>query len=191
MAQPTPALIDRFVAVEAQHRILRDVLLALVGTALLALSAKVQVSLIVPMTLQSLVVLVIGAVYGLRLGTLTLALYLLEGVAGLPVFAGTPEKGVGLAYMMGPTGGYLAGFVAAAAFVGVCAGRGWTRSIPGALAVMTAGHALIFAFGFAWLALILGAETAYLVGIAPFFAATLIKTALAAALLPAAHRLVR
>ncbi len=78
-------------------------------------------------------------------------LYMLQGIAGFPVFAGTPEKGVGLAYMMGPTGGYLLGFVAAAFVTGLLAERGWTKSALGALAALTIGHAVIFLFGFAGL----------------------------------------
>src|ERR1700736_872176 len=84
--------------------------LALLGSLALTVSAKLQVPFYpVPMTMQSLVVLLIGLAFGWRLGTATVLLYLGEGLAGLPVFAGTPEKGIGLAYMMGPTGGYLAG----------------------------------------------------------------------------------
>ena len=99
---------------------LRTLALLLIGSALLTVSAKIQVPFWpVPMTMQTFVVLVLGAVYGWRLGAATVLAYLAEGAAGLPVFAGTPEKGIGIAYMMGPTGGYLIGFVAAAAVVGV------------------------------------------------------------------------
>src|SRR5256885_9623717 len=98
---------------------LRFAALAVLGSLALTLSAKLQVPFYpVPMTMQSLVVLLIGLAFGWRLGTATVLLYLAEGLAGLPVFAGTPEKGIGLAYMMGPTGGYLVGFVLAAAFLG-------------------------------------------------------------------------
>ena len=107
-------------------------LLALVGTLALTVSAKTQIPFWpVPMTMQTFVVLVIGMAYGARLGVATIALYLLEGALGLPVFAGTPEKGVGLAYMMGPTGGYLLGFVAGAWLCGWLAERGFDRLISG------------------------------------------------------------
>ena len=107
-------------------------LLALAGSLLLTLSAKVQVPFYpVPITMQSLVVLCLGATLGARLGAATVVLYLLEGALGLPVFAGTPERGIGLAYMAGPTGGYLIGFVAAAYLVGLLAERGWDRSHVG------------------------------------------------------------
>ncbi len=105
------------------HALLRGLVLAVAGTALLTVSAKIQIPFYpVPMTMQTFVVLALGMAYGWRLGGATLLLYLAEGATGLPVFAGTPEKGIGLAYMLGGTGGYLAGFVLAAArFVG------WSR----------------------------------------------------------------
>ena len=189
--QNSATLIDTVFAGKGSRSLLRDAAIALAATGLLTLSAKVQVPFYpVPMTMQSLVVLVIGAAFGWRLGMATVMLYLLEGLAGLPVFAGTPEKGVGLAYMMGPTGGYLIGFVAAAFVAGFLAERGWTKSVPGALAALAIGHAVIFLFGFAWLAVLMGAGKAYLFGVAPFYAATLFKTLLGAALLPAAWRMV-
>ncbi|MCU0819304.1 MAG: biotin transporter BioY [Beijerinckiaceae bacterium] len=185
--QQSATLIDTLFAGKGSRSLLRDAAIALAATGLLTLSAKVQVPFYpVPMTLQSLVVLVVGAALGWRLGTATVLLYMAEGLAGLPVFAGTPEKGVGLAYMMGPTGGYLLGFVAAAFVTGILAERGWTKSVLGALAALTLGHAVIFLFGFAWLAGLIGASKAYLGGVAPFYAATLFKTLMGAALLPAA-----
>jgi biotin transport system substrate-specific component len=185
--QHSTTLIDTVFAGKGSRSLARDAAIALAATGLLTLSAKVQVPFYpVPMTLQSLVVLVIGASLGWRLGAATVLLYLAEGLAGLPVFAGTPEKGLGLAYMMGPTGGYLLGFLAAALVTGFLAERGWTRSVGGALAAMTIGHAVIFLFGFGWLAALIGAGKAYLAGVVPFFAATLFKTLLGAALLPAA-----
>jgi biotin transport system substrate-specific component len=168
----------------------RYAVLAFAGALALAASARAQVPFYpVPLTLQTLVVLILGAAYGGRLAAATVALYLLEGAAGLPVFAGTPEKGVGLAYMMGPTGGFLIGFLVAAAFVGFCAERGWDRSIPKLLAVMVAGHAIIFAFGLSWLAHLVGWDKAWLGGAQPFIIATTVKTVLAALAVPAAWRL--
>jgi biotin transport system substrate-specific component len=171
------------------HNVARNVLVALVGTLALTISAKVQIPFWpVPMTMQSFVVLVIGMAFGARLGTATVLLYLLEGAAGLPVFAGTPEKGVGLPYMMGPTGGYLLGFVVAAWACGWMAERGFDRSPLKALAAMSVGHAVIFAFGFVWLAQIMGVEKALTVGVAPFWAATIAKTLLGVIALPLAWR---
>jgi biotin transport system substrate-specific component len=166
-------------------RVLRSVTLVALGTALLTLSAKVNLPLpYVPMTLQTLVVLVIGAAYGWRLGSATVMAYLAEGALGWPVFAGSVG---GLAPLLGPTAGYLFGFVAAAYAVGWLSERGWDRSVPRLFLAMGLGHILILAAGFAWLAfgMKLGVEKAWLVGIAPFIAASLIKNALGATLIPA------
>jgi biotin transport system substrate-specific component len=175
---------------QADQSLLRLATILVIGTLLLTVSAKVQVPFWpVPMTMQTFVVLCLGAVLGPRLGTLTVAAYLLEGAAGLPVFAGTPEKGVGLAYFAGPTGGYLIGFMAGALVTGWLAERGWDRSVPRLFLAMLIGHAAIFAFGVAWLSYLIGFEKAWAGGVAPFYAATLFKTALGALLVPAAWRL--
>jgi biotin transport system substrate-specific component len=165
------------------------VLIAL-GTALMALSAKVNLPLpYVPMTLQTLVVLMIGAAYGWRLGSATMIAYLAEGALGLPVFAGPVG---GITPLLGPTAGYLFGFVAAAFVIGWLAERGWDRSVALLFAAMAVGHIVILAAGFGWLAfgLGLGAAKAWQVGIMPFVAASLVKNALGAALMPAARRLI-
>ena len=117
--------------------VLRSLILVALGTALLTLSAKVNLPLpFVPMTLQTLVVLMIGAVYGWRLGCTTIIAYLAEGAIGLPVFAGPVG---GLAPLMGPTAGYLAGFVAAAFITGWLSERGWDRSVPLLFVAMALG----------------------------------------------------
>ena len=171
-------------------RAARAVLLALVGSAVLTLSARLSVPFWpVPMTMQSLAVLLIGAGFGLRLGVATVALYLIEGAVGLPVFAGTPMHGLGLAYMMGPTGGYLAGFLVAAALVGFFAERGADRSVPKLLGAMTAGHLVLFGFGYAWLAHLLGKDLAFTAGVEPFILGTVMKTLLAGLVVPAVWQL--
>lgn len=167
--------------------LMRGVLLALLGAALLTLSAKVKAPFYpVPMTMQSMVVLMLGAAYGSRLAVATVLLYLAEGALGLPVFAGTPERGIGLAYMMGPTGGYLLGFVLAAGLVGWLAERGLGRSLAGMALAMTLGHVVLLAAGFAWLAVLFGPGVAWTSGVAAFIPETVVKTALAAILVPAA-----
>ncbi|MBB3018795.1 biotin transport system substrate-specific component [Microvirga lupini] len=174
---------------DARFAALRAIVLMVVGTALLTVSAKVQVPLpFVPMTLQTLVVLMIGASYGWRLGGATVALYLAEGAMGMPVFAG-PTAGIG--YLMGPTGGFLFGFVAAALVMGFMAERGWDRSLLRVIVMMSIGHAVIFAFGLAQLSLVMPFAKAWTVGAAPFVAATLVKTALAVALMQAAWSVTR
>jgi biotin transport system substrate-specific component len=168
--------------------VMRGVILVALGTALLALSAKINLPLpYVPMTLQTLVVLMIGAAYGWRLGSATVIAYLAEGAIGFPVFAGPVG---GIAPLVGPTAGYLYGFVAAAFVTGWLAERGWDRSVPWLFVAMAFGHLIILASGFGWLAfgMKLGAEKSWLVGIAPFIAASLIKNALGAALVPAIRR---
>lgn len=172
--------------------IMRAVALALFGSLLLAASAKVQVPFWpVPMTMQTFVVLVLGAAYGWRLGLGTLLVYLAEGALGLPVFAGTPEKGIGLAYMAGPTGGYLIGFAVAAALVGWIVENGRARGLFGLALAMILGHAAIFAFGIGWLAVSIGWAKAVAAGLTPFWAATIFKTALAVAALEGLRRMTR
>jgi biotin transport system substrate-specific component len=167
---------------------LRAFVLVALGTALMVLSAKVNLPLpYVPMTLQSLVVLMIGAAYGWRLGSATMIAYLAEGAMGLPVFAGPVG---GLAPLVGPTAGYLFGFVAAAFVTGWLAERGWDRSVGLLFVAMAFGHVVIFVGGFGWLALGLGAAKAWQVGVAPFIAASLVKNALGATLMPAARRII-
>lgn len=190
---PFPSLLDTALPTDDRmRRILRDVGIAIAGSLLLTLSAKTQIPFWpVPMTMQTFVVMVIGMALGPRLGTATVALYLAQGAMGLPVFAGTPEKGIGLAYMMGPTGGYLAGFLAGAWLCGVLAERGWDRSWLKSGIAAGLGHAAIFCLGVLWLQGLIGWEKAFQFGVAPFWAATLLKTALAVAVLPPAWALVR
>ena len=169
--------------------IVRAALLVVVGTALLALSAKVNVPLpFVPMTLQTLVVLLISAGNGWRLGVTTILAYLAEGALGLPVFAGPAG---GLAPLLGPTAGYLTGFVVAALLAGLLAERGWDRSVPLLFAAMMLGHAAILALGCLWLAygVKLGVDKAVMVGVVPFLAGSLVKSALGAVLLPVVRKL--
>jgi biotin transport system substrate-specific component len=177
---------------DSRFAALRAVVLMVVGTALLTISAKVQVPLpFVPMTMQTLVVLIIGASYGWRLGGATVALYLAEGAMGMPVFANTPPMAAGVAYLAGPTGGFLFGFLAAALVMGFMAERGWDRSLLRVAVMMTIGHAVILLAGFGWLSVLLPVAKAWSVGIAPFMAATIVKTALAVALMQAAWSMTR
>ena len=165
-------------------RLARNAALVIGGALALTVSAKVQVPFYpVPMTLQTLAVLVLAAAYGARLGAAAVALYLVEGLLGAPVFAGAVA---GPAYMAGPTGGYLVGFLAAATLIGFLAERGWDRSWPRLLAAMMIGHVVIFAFGYAWLAAMFGPDKALALGVAPFVLATIVKTLLACALVGAA-----
>ncbi len=167
--------------------------LAVLGTLLLTLSAKIHVPFYpVPMTFQTLVVLGLGMAYGWRLGAATVALYLLEGAVGLPVFAGTPEKGIGLAYMFGPTGGYLFGFLLAAGVCGWLAERGWDRSVITTALAMLIGNVIIYVPGLLWLGGLFGWDKPILEwGLTPFILGDAFKLALAAALLPFAWKLLQ
>ncbi|MXQ10711.1 biotin transporter BioY [Microvirga makkahensis] len=180
-----PILIDAAWAPGGHRRLARGALLAVAGSLLIAVCAHIKVPMWpVPITMQTFAVLLIGFVYGSRLGAATVALYLAEGAVGLPVFAG----GGGIAHFAGPTGGYLAGFLVAAALTGWLAENNWSRSIPLTLLGMLLGSAVITLFGFAWLAALLGAEKAFLVGVAPFLVGDAVKASLAAVLLPMAWK---
>lgn len=169
-------------------RFFRHALLVIGGSLALTLSAKVQVPFWpVPMTMQSMVVLLIGLGFGARLGALTILAYLAEGAAGLPVFAG---MAAGPAYLLGPTGGYLLGFLLAGAFAGWAAERGFGRDLPRTLLVMLLGHVLLFAPGVLWLAVLFGWSKAVALGVEPFLLATLLKSGLGAAVVSALWRLV-
>ncbi len=171
--------------------LLRSVVLAFAGTLVLTASARLQVPFYpVPITLQTFFVLVIGMAYGWRLGAATVLLYLAQGALGLPVFAGTPEKGIGLAYMMGGTGGYLAGFVLAAALCGWLAEHGWDRRPLTAAAAMTLGTLAIYLPGLTWLGVLFGWDKPILAwGLYPFLPGDLFKIAVGTATLPAAWAL--
>lgn len=167
------------VPVPAQRqRWLQGAFLALIGSAALTVSAKTQIPFYpVPMTAQTLVVLLLGMTFGARLALLTVLLYLAQGALGLPVFAGTPEKGVGLAYMAGPTGGYLVGFALGAWLVGWLTER---RDDAQALAFAAlAALVVIYLLGATWLASWVGIERAVELGVVPFVFGDLLKAALA------------
>ena len=167
-------------------RLTTQIFLALAGTLLLTVSAKTKVMLgPVDLSLQTLAVLLIAAAFGLRLGVATLLLYMAEGAAGFPVFQSTPEKGIGLAYMLGSTGGYLAGFVVMAAIVGWAADRGWDRNPLKLAGAMLTAEVAMMAMGFAWLAMLIGPEKSWQFGVLPFVAGDLVKVGLASALVPA------
>jgi biotin transport system substrate-specific component len=187
---PMISFVDAFWPAHGASRTLRAVVLAVLGSAFLTLSAKIQVPFYpVPMTMQTLVVLLIGMAFGFRLGIATILLYLAEGAAGLPVFAGTPEKGIGLAYMLGPTGGYLGGFVLAVAVVGWVAER-WRDLWALALAV-AGGTILIYVPGLLWLSRFAGFEKALEFGLMPFVWGDLLKAALAVVLAAGGAAMVR
>ncbi|MCZ8376091.1 MAG: biotin transporter BioY [Beijerinckiaceae bacterium] len=180
LAQPflahaaTPVL--RF---EGNHALAKKAVAILSGSLLLALCSWISVPMIpVPMTMQTYGILLLGVLLGWRLAGASVLLYLAEALAGLPVLAG---GAFGLKPFLGPTAGYLVAFPLAAMLVGWCVERGWTRHVAGAFAIMLAGHVVIFAGGLAWLATFTGLEKAIAVGLMPFLAGTVIKSALVVA----------
>lgn len=178
-------LLDRLWPADGRTAaVLRMIGIVFLGTALLTASARIQIPFWpVPLTMQTFVVLLLGLACGMRLGAGTVAFYLGLGAVGLPVFAGTPAKGIGLAYMTGPTGGYLLGFLAAAAAVGWLAARGWDRRVLTTLAAGVIGMAVIYALGAGYLATLYGVEKALAAGVLPFLLGDALKIALLAAAL--------
>ncbi|MEM1267216.1 MAG: biotin transporter BioY [Pseudomonadota bacterium] len=171
---------------------IKRAVLVFVGVAALVIASKIRVPMWpVPATLQTLGVLSIGAAYGVRLGGLTLLAYLSLGALGLDVFAGS-GAGSGLAYMAGPTGGYLAGFLAATVLMGALARRGWDRSVGLMALAMLLGTALIYVFGLAWMGVLFAADQGWAwvlqVGMVNFLLADALKIAIAAMLFPALWR---
>jgi biotin transport system substrate-specific component len=169
----------------------RDTLLVVGGSLCVAGMAQLRITLPftpVPITGQTFAVLLVGAVLGARRGAASLGLYLLMGLVGLPFFAGGAS---GTAYLLGPTGGYLVGFVVAAGLVGLLASRGLDRHIPSALLAFLTGEIVIYLFGVAWLSLFLGLPHAITAGLLPFLLGDAIKLAAAGLVLPAAWALVK
>ena len=176
---------------QSQNSLLYKALLVVFGTALLIVSAKIKIPFWpVPMTMQTLVVLGLGMAYGWRLAGATMVLYLIQGAMGFPVFAGTPEKGIGLAYMAGSTGGYLIGFIFAAMLCGYLAERGWDRNALTTAAAMLLGNTVIYVSGLLWLGSLLGWDKPILEwGLFPFVFGDVAKIALAMVVLPLAWRM--
>jgi biotin transport system substrate-specific component len=150
--------------------------LVALGVGVLAAAAHIAIPFWpVPMTMGSGTVLLLSAVYGSGLAEATLLAYLAAGALGMPVFA----SGAGLAYLAGPTGGYLLGYLLAASFMGFCASRGWMRGIPGTVAAFLVGVVLIYVPGVAWLGVLMGMQKAVAFGLEPFLPAEATKLAMA------------
>lgn len=156
-------------------------ILAVTGSILIVISAKIKVPMWpVDMSLQTLAIFTIAAVFGFKLGLATILLYLAEGALGLPVFQGTPERGIGLAYMVGPTGGYLVGFVMMTAITGWAADQGWWRNPFKIGAAMLIGEVILLTLGALWLMYLFGISQGIEYGIGPFIVPDILKLALAA-----------
>jgi|TARA_B100001093_G_scaffold167373_1_gene159996 biotin transport system substrate-specific component len=161
-----------------QSKIIRNLFIALIGTIILAISSKIKIPFYpVPMTMQTLVVLVIGIGFGWKLGVATITLYLFEGIIGLPVFSGTPEKGIGLIYFTGPTMGYLIGFLVAVFFAGKF---NYDNNLIKNFLKLTVATSFIYILGMIWLAGLIGWDKPiFKLGAQPFLFAELFKILLA------------
>ncbi len=157
-----------------QSQLIKSVFFAIIGTIILAISSKIKIPFYpVPMTMQTFVVLFIGVAFGWRLGLATIVLYLFEGMVGLPVFSGTPEKGVGLVYFTGPTMGYLIGFLVAVLFAGYF---NYDKNIFKNFIKLTFATSFIYFFGMLWLGTLIGWEKPiFKLGAQPFLLAELFK----------------
>ena len=155
-------------------KIVKSVFIALIGTILLAASSKIKIPFYpVPMTMQTLVILFLGITLGWKLGLATVALYLFEGIIGLPVFSGSPEKGIGLIYFTGPTMGYLIGFLFTVYFAGRFEFNG---NLFKKFLQLIFSTSFIYIFGILWLGILIGWEKPlFQLGVKPFLFAELFK----------------
>jgi biotin transport system substrate-specific component len=184
-------IADFFVPIRVGERLnsrVRDVALVVAGALFISLTARISIPIPgtpVPITGQTFGVLLVGGALGLRRGFAGVALYVLLGMIGLPVYA--DGKG-GLAIIEGATGGFLIGFIVAGAVVGRLAELGWDRKFIGALGAMLVGEVVIYAFGLPWLKAVAGLTWQQTIdmGLVPFLVGDAIKAVLAAALFPAA-----
>lgn len=185
-------LVETFGATEGAGLRLKQAALVVLGIAVLAIAAKIKVPMYpVPITMGTFAVLTLGAAYGPGLGLATIMGYMMLGALGLDVFAGSGADASGLTYMMGGTGGYLVGYVAATVLLGALARKGWDRSATRMAGAMLLGNVIIYIPGLAWLGMLYGWNEPILAwGLTPFLAGDLLKLALAAAILPAVWKLV-
>ena len=161
-----------------QSKILKYVFLALIGSIVLAVSSKIKIPFYpVPMTMQTLVVLIIGIGFGWKLGLATVSLYLIEGIIGLPVFSGTPEKGIGLIYFTGPTMGYLIGFLVAVYISGKFS---YDNNLVKNFLKLMLATSFIYILGMSWLGSLIGWDKPiFQLGAQPFLLAELFKILIA------------
>lgn len=167
----------------------RSVSLVVAFSLLTALAAQIVIPIgPVPITAQTFAVLLTGALLGSRLGAMAMIVYLTEGAFGLPFFSGGTS---GLPHVLGPTGGYLVAFPAAAFVTGAFAENGWDKSFLSAVVAMAVGSAIIILAGWAWLSQFMGLGVAFHAGVKPFVIGDIVKIVLAAAVLPTGWALLR
>ena len=165
------------------EKIIKLTLIIVVGTILITISAKIKIPFYpVPMTMQTFVILLIGITLGYRIGLTIVALYLFEGIIGLPVFANSPEKGIGIAYFIGPTMGYLIGFLVAVYFAGLFK---YEKGIINTFLKLIFSVSFIYILGLIWLGTLIGWDKPiFKLGAQPFLLAELFKILLLLFLTP-------
>ena len=161
-----------------QSKLIKYFLIVILGSLALTISAKIKIPFYpVPMTMQTFVVLFLGVAFGWKLGLATISLYLLEGILGLPVFSGTPEKGIGIVYFTGPTMGYLLGFIVAVYFAGKFK---YDDNLFKTFFKLTFATSFIYLFGMLWLGNLIGWDKPiFKLGAQPFLLAELFKILIA------------
>ena len=160
----------------SNNKLTKSFLLIIAGSVLLAISSKIQIPFYpVPMTMQTFVVIFIGIAFGWKLGLATVTAYLVEGAIGFPVFAGTPEKGIGIAYMISTTGGYLFGFLVAVFIAGFV---NLEKNIFRNFLLISFAVSTIYLFGLPWLAYLKGWEIAYIYGFKQVILSDILKICL-------------
>jgi len=171
-----------------QSKVLKNLFIALMGTILLAVSSKIRIPFYpVPMTMQTLMVLFLGIALGWKLGVATVALYLFEGIIGLPVFSGSPEKGVGVVYFTGPTMGYLIGFLLTVYFAGSIS---FSKNLFIKFLQLSFSVSFIYILGILWLGTLIGWEKPlFQLGVQPFLLAELFKILIVLIALPKIKKL--
>jgi biotin transport system substrate-specific component len=180
---------DFFRPILKKDALVYDIVLILGATIFITLCAQITIPLPftpIPITGQTFAVLLTGVLLGSRRGTLAVIIYLMEGLSGIPVFA---KAGFGIMHLLGPSGGYLMGFVPAAFICGVLAEHGWDRHLASAFVTMTIGTVVIFCFGLLWLTQFLILESVLIQGLYPFIPGAIIKISLATILLPGAWKI--
>jgi biotin transport system substrate-specific component len=170
------------------NRVIKIVLISLIGTLLLTISAKVKIPFYpVPMTMQTFIVLFLGIALGWKLGITTVALYLFEGIIGLPVFSGSPEKGVGIIYFTGPKMGYLIGFLFTVYFAGIF---NFSKNLLVKFFQILFSVSFIYIFGILWLGILIGWDKhLFQLGVQPFLLAELFKVLIILVSLPKIKKL--
>ena len=181
-------LINKLKTFENFNSNVVSILLVLFGTILLAISAKIQLPFWpVPMTMQTFVIFLIGMTYSVKLSFITVSMYLFEGALGLPVFA----SGGGIAYLVGPTSGYLYGMLISSVVISYLANLGFSKTYLKTSISLLIGSFVIFLFGILYLGSIIGYEKAIIAGLLPFIPSELFKIALAVSLIPTIQKIIK